>query len=191
VKRTENEDAEEVIFTIQGIIHAKELPPIMLKPRYVRERREKETDKGNNKNRISAYRYKFLRQGITLTGLGSPTFMRAVDAIKSIHRRFDRQFEEGALEAWAEYRPDEPETDRIGLWNRYLTPAREAEGMQSVPFLPGVDPNGTLRGMSQEDGMSYVHTEDNQVHYYATRRNEDGHLMYVPPNNTDETTIRK
>jgi hypothetical protein len=60
----------------------------------------------------------------------------------------------------------EPEMDRIGLWNRYLTPTREAGGMQNVAFLPGVDPKGVLRGMTQEDGMtSYVHTEDNQVHF--------------------------
>jgi hypothetical protein len=73
--------------------------------------------------------------------------------------------------------------DRIGLWNRYMTPTREAGDMQSVAFLPGVDPKGVLRGMAQEDGMnSYVHTEDNQVHYYATHRNGDGHIMYVSPN---------
>jgi hypothetical protein len=36
VKRTE-ESAEEVIFTIRGIIHTKELPPITQKPRYVKE----------------------------------------------------------------------------------------------------------------------------------------------------------
>lgn len=133
--------------------------------------------------RISAYRYRYLRQGVTLTGLASPTFTRALEAIKSIHGRFDRQFEEGALEAWPEYTPGDPEMDQIGLWNRYLTPSREAKGMQSVAFLPGVDPNGKLRAMAQEDGMSsYVHTEDNQVHYYATHRNEEGHLKYVSPN---------
>ena len=37
VKRTEDKTAEEVIFTVRGIIHAKELPPVTLKPRYVRE----------------------------------------------------------------------------------------------------------------------------------------------------------
>jgi hypothetical protein len=33
VKRSEHEDAEEVVFMIRGIIHTKELPPITLKPR--------------------------------------------------------------------------------------------------------------------------------------------------------------
>jgi len=123
-----------------------------------------------------------LRQGVTLSGLGSPTFESALQAIKAIHSRFDRQFEEGVLEVWAEHEPGETETDSIGLWNRYLTPAREAEGTQAAPFLPGVDPKGILRGMAQEDSTCfYAHTEDNQVHYYATRRDEDGHLVCVSP----------
>jgi hypothetical protein len=132
----------------------------------------------HNINRLPTYRYRYLRQGVMLTGLGSPTFTHALEAMKGIHGRFDRQFKEGALVGWAEYNTEDPELDRIGLWNRYLTPEREARGMKGVAFLPGVDPKGTLRTMVQEDGMSsYVHTEDNQVHYYATHRNELGHLM--------------
>jgi hypothetical protein len=36
VKRTNDDSVEEAIFTVQGIIHAKELPLVTLKPRYVR-----------------------------------------------------------------------------------------------------------------------------------------------------------
>jgi len=131
---------------------------------------------------MPAYRYRFLRQGVTLTGLGSPTFTRALEAIKSVHSKFDRQFSEGALEAQGEYNVGNTEPDRLDIWNRYLTPAREARGMQSVSFLPGVDPKGTLRDMAQEDGTCpYVHTEDNQVHFYATHRDGEGQLVYVTP----------
>ena len=61
------------------------------------------------------------------------------------------------------------------MWNRYFTPAREAKDMQAIAFLPGVDPTGTLRSMAQEDSnCTYIHTEDNQVHYYITRRDNAG-----------------
>jgi len=33
VKRGEDDEMEEVIFTIRGAIHAKELPPVIMKPR--------------------------------------------------------------------------------------------------------------------------------------------------------------
>ena len=49
--------------------------------------------------------------------------------------------------------------------------------MQAIAFLPGVDPAGTLRGMAQEDAScTYVHTEDNQVHFYITRRDNAGNI---------------
>lgn len=115
-------------------------------------------------------KYRFLRQGVILTGLQTPTFTKAVDAIQHIHSRFDRQFQEGTLE---EHLPED--IDQLSMWNRYFTPAREAKEMQAVGFLPGVDPMGILRSMGQEDhNCTYIHTEDNQVHYYITRRDDAG-----------------
>jgi hypothetical protein len=115
-----------------------------------------------------------------LTGLGTPTFTRALQAVKEIHERFDRLFDEGALEPWNEYQAGGPDTESIGLWNRYLTPAREAGGTPAVPFAPGVDPAGILQGMAQGDGTcSYVHTEDNDVRYYTTTRSGRGALQYA------------
>ncbi|KAH9967619.1 hypothetical protein BGW80DRAFT_1462135 [Lactifluus volemus] len=154
VKRNTDDDAEEVVFTVRGVIHTKELPPI------------------NKKPRIPAHKYRFIRQGVSLTGLGTPTFTRAFQAIQIIHSHFDRHFQEGALEK-------QSESDELCIWNRYLTPAHEAKGMQTIPFLPGVDPNGTLRNMAQEDtNYPYVHTEDNQVHYFSARRDNEGDYMY-------------
>ncbi len=116
------------------------------------------------KIRITAQRYRLLRQGVTLTGLQTPTFMKAVEAVQDIHSHFDQQFQEGTLE---EHAPEE--VDQLSMWNRYFTPARKAKDMRAIAFLPGVDPVGILRGMGQEDSnYAYIHTEDNQVHYYIT-----------------------
>ena len=121
------------------------------------------------------YKYRFLRQGITLTGLQTPTFTKAAEAIRDIHSHFDRQFQEGALEEHAKDQQETEELDRIDMWNRYFTPAREAKEMRAMPFLPGVDTQGTLRSMAQEDSnCTYIHTEDNQVQYYMMRRETAG-----------------
>ncbi|KAH9953324.1 hypothetical protein BGW80DRAFT_1468665 [Lactifluus volemus] len=156
-----DEDLEEAVFTIRGMIHVKELPPLKTKPR------------------ISAHKYKFLRQGITLVGLGTPTFTKALEAIDHIHSQFDRHLQEGTLETQTATIRGDGVSDEFSIWNRYLTPSREAKGMQAIPFLPGVDPTGILRDMAQENcNYTYVHTEDNQVHYFAALRDAQGNSKY-------------
>ena len=101
--------------------------------------------------------------------------MKAVEAIGDIHSHFDRQFQEGTLEEYSKDSNGSEKVDQLDMWNRYFTPAREAKDMVAMPFLPGVDPQGILRGMSQEDNTStYIHTEDNQVHYYVAHRDGTG-----------------
>ena len=108
---------------------------------------------------------------MVLTGIGTPTFTNAAKAVQDIHSRFDRQFQEGSLEDLQ----GPGHIDQLSMSNRYFTPAREAKDMQAVAFLPGVDPAKTLHGMAQEDSScAYIHTEDNQVHYYKTYRDEAG-----------------
>ena len=129
------------------------------------------------KIRIPAQRYRFLRQGVILTGLQTPTFTKAVAVIQDIHCHFDREFQEGTLENYTGDVEGPEEADQLGMWNRYFTPAHEAKDMQAIPFLPGVDPAGVLRNMAQEDSnCMYIHTEDNQVHYYTTRRDTAGDI---------------
>lgn len=121
-----------------------------------------------------AFRYRFLRQGMTLTGLQTPTFTKAAEAIRDIHSHFDRQFQEDTLEGQANTEGYE-NVDQISMSNRYFTPAREAKDMQAMHFLPGVDPTGILHAMAQEDSnCAYIHTEDNQVHYFTTHRDDAG-----------------
>lgn len=142
---------------------------------------------GLEKCRTLPYKYRFLRQGITLKGFQTPTFAKATEAIRVIHSHFDRQFQEGTLEEQAKDSEGSEDVDQVGMWNRYFTPMREAMDMQAVVFLPGVDPVGTLRGMAQEDSScTYIHTEDNQVRYYITRRDNSGDIMWLSPEIKDE-----
>lgn len=135
------------------------------------------------KTRMPVSRYKYLRQSITLTGHGSPAFTSALQGVKEIHKRFDRQFPEGTLEARAEDSSGDVYTESIVLSNRYLTPASEAGGLKGIPFQPGVDPKGILWDMAQGDRTrAYIHTEENQVQYYTAHRDGTGHRRCVTCN---------
>ena len=47
--------------------------------------------------------------------------------------------------------------------------------MRGTNFVAGVDLRGVLRNMAQGDGTCmYVHTVDNDVHYYIMKRDADG-----------------
>lgn len=98
--------------------------------------------------------------------------MKALQSITDIHAHFDRQFEEGILEHIPELPSGAADGETIALWNRYLTPVGEAGGTASAPFLPGMDPKGILHDMIRS-GL-YIHTEDNQVHYFEAHRSDDG-----------------
>ncbi|KAF8226556.1 hypothetical protein L208DRAFT_1406878, partial [Tricholoma matsutake] len=71
--------AEEAVFTIQGILSEKDLPPV--------------TKKVKNPSQAC-----YLRQGVTLVGYGTPTFEDALDATQEIYGFFDRNVQEGSLE---------------------------------------------------------------------------------------------
>ena len=125
-------------------------------------------------------RYKFLRQAVTLSGLGSPTFKNALMAANEIFGRFDRQFSEGILDSWDSSPVDDNEFPCLNLSHRYLTPANEAHGLEAIPFHKGVDPRGILQNMAKGDGSTtHVHTEDNQVQYFSMKRDAEGSIKSV------------
>ena len=124
--------------------------------------------------RIPAHWFRYLRQRIVLTGLGSAAFTSALEAAGEIYGSFDRQFSENILESWTSSEEKSFDFPCFEISNRYLTPAKEAKG-QEIAFQKGVDPRGILRGMAIGDGTcSYIHTEDNEVQYFITCRDKNG-----------------
>ena len=140
---------------IQGIIESKKLPPFTEKPRYVRTDKLQETNFITKTPRMPVSRYKYLHQSITLMSHGCPAFTSALQGVKEIHDRFERQFPEGMLEARTEDSLGDAYMESIDLSNRYLTPASEAGRLNSVPFQPGVDSKGIFSAW--HEGMGHVH----------------------------------
>ena len=129
----------------------------------------------NNIFRISAHRFKYLRQRVVLTGLGSPTFASALKAAAEVYGCFNRQFLESVLDSWTSSDEESFGFPCLDISNRYFTPAKEAVNGQEIAFPKGVDPRGILHGMMVGDGnCSYVYTEDNLVQYFSGCRDKNG-----------------
>jgi hypothetical protein len=90
--------------------------------------------------------------------------------------QFDRQFPEGLLDGWSPTCSTDSSLDSLDISNRYLTPMRDVSGLERVPFHKGVDPRNILSDMAKN---SHIHTEDNYVEYFSTRRDSDGHQRLV------------
>jgi hypothetical protein len=116
---------------------------------------------------IAPARYKFLRQGLSITGAGSATFAEAIKSAQEVYAQFDRQFANGKLEKWstAKYAG----YHAIDLSNRYFTPKRDAPDMEHVLFTKLVDPCSILEDMAKSN---YVHGEENVVQYYTCHVDE-------------------
>lgn len=112
--------------------------------------------------RIPSLRYRFLKQGLMLTGAGTPTFDDAIKSAHDIYSQFYRSFAEGKIENWntSTY----SEYHALDISNRYLTPRKDAPSMVHIPFPKSVDPYGYLEGLV---GTDYVHGEENEVKYYS------------------------
>ena len=128
------------------------------------------------RHRIPSHRFKYLCQNISITGLGSATFSSALDAAQMIYGSFDRYFPEGLLDNWTPTWSTSPGLDSIDISNRYLTPLKDAGGLESIPFHKGVDPRHILLDMAKSD---HIHTEDNYVEYFSMHRDTDGQRRSV------------
>ncbi|PPR03254.1 hypothetical protein CVT26_008080 [Gymnopilus dilepis] len=150
---SENEvPTEEVVLTVQGIIAKMDLPPF----------KEKISGKSTHTQ--------FLRQSVTLIGLHTPTFTRAVENIAEIHAHFGRSVGHNNLQQCGIVGMHRNE-QALEMSNRYFTPKKFAGQADELPFGMDVDPHGHLRAAA---GDSLVHIEDNVVQYFEQVKS--GHL---------------
>ncbi|KAF9456054.1 hypothetical protein BDZ94DRAFT_1353059 [Collybia nuda] len=134
--------AEEMVFVIHGILQDKSLPPLNMKPKMVPSH------------------YRFLKQGVIITGLDTPTFSDSIKSATKIYGLFDRNFAEGRMESWSCVDRMLNKYDSIHASNHYLMPKMEAAGTTHQPFKKLVGPKGILKAMAKE---GRVHTENNNV----------------------------
>ncbi|KAL0948825.1 hypothetical protein HGRIS_008950 [Hohenbuehelia grisea] len=143
IRLIDGEEREELTFNIQGAISNNHLPPFV------------------DNIRGGSRRVKFLKQGVSIVGLGDPNFERALENMDKLINILSRYVPDGKVLP-AEGRSGEGDEAQIDLLNRYLTPRHEQPTGSEVPFANGVDPKNILRALT---GKEYFHGEDNQVAY--------------------------
>lgn len=158
---------EEAVFSVQGIIMSKDLPPIYDKPRCTTVMWVARGSLTTISYRIPVHRFKYLRQNVVLTGLRSATFSSALDAAQAIYRYFDQQFPKGLLDSWSSVQSGSSGIDSMDLSNHFLTLLKDTRGLESIPFHKGFDLHSILCELAKGD---HIHTEDNYVEYFSMRK---------------------
>ena len=129
--------------------------------------RQKQTD--HARSRPTTKQAKYLRQSISVTGLGIPEFETNIKGLADIYSAFarcvmlDKLAPSGIVD---EYNKQ----SSIELSNRYFTSKKEALLEDCIAISTDIDPQGLL---VQAAGNNYVHTEQNAVKYYMRTKEKD------------------
>jgi hypothetical protein len=154
---TAPDNSEEIVFSMQGVITLKDLPPIM--NRYVLVIKARISC--INICGCSPRKPKYIRQAIQLTGLNTAAFAAGIQNIYKIHDIFSRNFPENALQPFAV--DHFMEYTCLNLATRYFTSRRDDPYTPAIPIPREIDPNGVLMAVSNN---ALFFGPDNEVQYY-------------------------
>ncbi|KAF8324385.1 hypothetical protein F5887DRAFT_1086610 [Amanita rubescens] len=157
IEMVDPKELEELVVSIQGIIWKQDLPP------FVQEIR-----------RPTQNRKRFLRQSVTLTGCGTPTFEQGLKTIMDVQALFDRHIPANKIDECTFIDKCDKHLG-IHLTNRYFTPRWESPAEEAVPFTTDVDPSGILAALA---GHDFFHGEQNIVKYHDRQIVQGGAVKY-------------
>ncbi|PBK92019.1 hypothetical protein ARMGADRAFT_1081439 [Armillaria gallica] len=151
---TDNENQlEEMVFTLQGIIAKKDLPLINDIP--LRDN------------------YGFLQQNGRLTGLGCQAFKDTADTILEAQLVFERQFPKGMFQR---RNPDNTDDNMsINISNCYLKSCR-IHPQEEASFEKGVGPKSILAAACTKRDL--IHTEANKVKFFTSNIDDEGERRF-------------
>ncbi|KAF8336134.1 hypothetical protein F5887DRAFT_920926 [Amanita rubescens] len=153
----EKEPMEEVVLAIQGIIYRQDLPPF-----------DKQIPASSTKQ------IKYLRQGVSLTGLGTPLFDSSIKAITDIYALFCRSVPREKLQPCS-FIDHYGKYTGIEMSNRYFSPRKDFPTSKTIPFNSDTDPKGIL---TRAAGTTFIHTDHNVVTYYERSAASNGKTSY-------------
>ncbi|TFK57741.1 hypothetical protein BDN72DRAFT_866524, partial [Pluteus cervinus] len=151
--------SEEVIFTMQGVIEGKNLPPMIEDPK------------------IPHNKAQFLTQSVTLSGLGTPTFEESLSALTKMYTVFCRQFPEGRVLPLPTAESCIGVGESLTFSNRYFTKRAEGPHMRAISFSSIIDPKKYLTRMLSS---TLIHTEENEVQYFTRYADMARQYKYLP-----------
>lgn len=102
-----------------------------------------------------------MRQSVSITGINTPIFNKAVENLLTIQNLFARHIGKQNIDVWrlSTFR----NYQSVNFSNRYFTSRHDDPHGLTVPFSSGVNPNGKL---SASRGSDLFHGEDNRVVYF-------------------------
>ncbi|KIL56605.1 hypothetical protein M378DRAFT_89111, partial [Amanita muscaria Koide BX008] len=158
---------EEVVVNLQGVIWKHDLPPFTAQIP------------------SSSKQIKYLRQSVSITGLGTSHFDASMKGLTNIYVLFSHFVPADKLQACA-ITGQYGKHASIDTSNRYFTARNTTE--QHVPFTSKVDPN---RILERAVGSVYVHSKHNIVRYYERVKSMDSKIKldWTGPSNTSEGDI--
>lgn len=119
---------------------------------------------------------RYMRQGVTLAGLDTQVFDKALDNMGRLYAEFSRYVGESEL-APIGFITAGGGGSSVDISNRYFTSRGEDPHSPGIPFDPSVDPTGALASCT---GHDLFHGEDNEVQYYQRKKTtEVGKAAYV------------
>ena len=110
----------------------------------------------------SSKHVRFVKQGVTITGLGLDDFQTQLDMIPDVVSLFTRAINEDKIQPNTII-GELQELPTLQATNRYFTPKKDASEAEELNFHKDVDPFGNL---SRLLGPNRVHIEENVVSYY-------------------------
>ncbi|PBK59613.1 hypothetical protein ARMSODRAFT_1027244 [Armillaria solidipes] len=155
VFKSSNETVSETVLVLHGAVCRLDLPPV--------------------KARVSPKRAMYLRQGISITGYGSLTFGRAIEAVSSIYTLFSRDIGERNM-ANVECIGMHQGFQSLSSSNCYLTRRDQADDLAEVLIPPAMDPH---RHLEEAAGEKYVYTDDNEIFCYERKIMDSGEREFV------------
>jgi hypothetical protein len=159
----------ELVVNVQGVLCRVDLPPFHQHVSYVyREAAMLSITKCAKRTTLNHVRY--LRQSISLTGLGASYFESCVDGMSDVLNMFSHCIAVQKL-ASCSLIDSFDKYSCIDLSNCYFTARKEVTADQHVLLSSDVDPKGFL---AEAAGNLYVHTTKNVVNYFVLNSTQDG-----------------
>ena len=110
----------------------------------------------------SSKHVRFMKQGVTITGLGIDEFKNQLDMILDVTALFTRAINEDKIQSNTII-GELNELPTLNASNQYFTPKKDALDTKLLAFHKDVDPFGNLTRLL---GLDRVHIEENIVSYY-------------------------
>ena len=118
----------------------------------------------------SSNQIRYLRQSVTLTGLGTANFDSAIKSLIDIYAFFSRFVPMEKLQPNT-IMDQYGEHPSIESYNRYFSLRKDLPHAKAVPFGNDIDPKGIL---THAAGTTYIHADINVVRYYERVESPNG-----------------